>query len=166
MAQMTVEVVGKQFVRKYYKMCSDEPENLYRFYQNESQLVYGEGSGEVEPVTGIEGIKSKINSRGCKGAEFNIASGTVRHLLKRPSWTKHFRWAPSPPHDCPSTRTAHDPLPLSRRALLGPAFRHARRPAHHEQRRDGDGDGHHHQEGRPGAPVRAELLPSPAGEEP
>ena len=77
MAQMTVEVVGKQFVRKYYKMCSDEPENLYRFYQNESQLVYGEGSGEVEPVTGIEGIKSKINSRGCKGAEFNIASGTL-----------------------------------------------------------------------------------------
>ena len=32
--------VGSQFVKKYYKMCSDEPENLHRFYQ-----VRGVGDG-------------------------------------------------------------------------------------------------------------------------
>ena len=75
MAQMTVEVVGKQFVRKYYKMCSDEPENLYRFYQ-----VRGESTRPPKGRVGSRGRRRRRTTHApregrLRGARRRLASG-------------------------------------------------------------------------------------------
>ena len=77
-----VSVAGSQFVKKYYKMCSDEPENLHRFYQ-----VRGRGEGSdvrrapvLPSPTGKVVDGSWIGAVDRKGPRHNAGSEQSREI--------------------------------------------------------------------------------------
>uniref|UniRef100_T1IUM5 Ras GTPase-activating protein-binding protein 2 n=1 Tax=Strigamia maritima TaxID=126957 RepID=T1IUM5_STRMM len=55
--------VGHEFVRQYYTMLNEEPQQLHRFYNSNSSFVHGgidQPGKEVEPVYGQNDIHHKI----------------------------------------------------------------------------------------------------------
>lgn len=70
-------VVGKQFIKRYYDLLTTDPSLMYRFYQDQSAMVCGEGTHSEDPVMGMEQIKAKIAERGCLNAIFNLEHGSI-----------------------------------------------------------------------------------------
>jgi hypothetical protein len=71
------EMVGRQFIKKYYERLHNEPETMHRFYQDKSSLIYGEGSNPVEITTGLSAIKSKLSERCSKDWVLSLENGSV-----------------------------------------------------------------------------------------
>lgn len=70
-------VVGKQFIKRYYDLLTRDPSLMYRFYQDQSAVVCGEGTRSEDPVIGMEQIKAKITDRRCQNAVFNLEHGSL-----------------------------------------------------------------------------------------
>eukprot|EP00698_Gefionella_okellyi_P020816 TRINITY_DN6607_c0_g1_i1.p1 TRINITY_DN6607_c0_g1~~TRINITY_DN6607_c0_g1_i1.p1 ORF type:complete len:405 (+),score=124.66 TRINITY_DN6607_c0_g1_i1:71-1285(+) len=61
--------VASFFVRSYYTTLSDNPTELWRFYQDDSQYTYNE-----EPESGLENIRARISRLDFKDCKVNVTS--------------------------------------------------------------------------------------------
>jgi hypothetical protein len=71
----TATLVGRSFVKLYYTHLSEDPNNLHRFYKDESVLSHGvEGQeSEIEEVYGQKNIHQKILSMDYKKSKASLS---------------------------------------------------------------------------------------------
>lgn len=67
--------VAKSFVKQYYGLLRDKPEDLHRFYKVESRFTHGFGAESVETVTGKQAIHDKIESLNFRDVTVELESG-------------------------------------------------------------------------------------------
>lgn len=66
-------VLGREFVRQYYTMLNEGPQNLFRFYSDNSSLIHGNEPGEnVTPAHGQADINKKLMSLNFKDCHTKI----------------------------------------------------------------------------------------------
>jgi len=51
--------IATQFIKAYYHTLNKNPEDLHKFYMNESRFTHGEGQETVESYEGVDAIKNK-----------------------------------------------------------------------------------------------------------
>ncbi|GJX85522.1 nuclear transport factor 2 [Tanacetum coccineum] len=77
-----VAFVGKAFVDKYDQILRESPEQLYRFYRDNSTLGRPEASSSLSNTTTINGIKAKIQSHSYGDYKFEIKSVDAQESLE------------------------------------------------------------------------------------
>lgn len=66
-------VLGREFVRQYYTMLNEGPQNLFRFYSDNSSLIHGNEPNEtVIPAYGQDDINKKLMSLNFKDCHTKI----------------------------------------------------------------------------------------------
>ncbi|KAL7091250.1 hypothetical protein ACP275_12G093700 [Erythranthe tilingii] len=69
---INTEVVAEAFIKQYYAILHQSPDNVHKFYQEESVLSWPSSDGAVTPVTTFSGIQEKIMSSDCKGCSAEV----------------------------------------------------------------------------------------------
>jgi len=70
--------IALQFIKQYYQTLSKNPEDLHKFYTQESCFTYGVGTEEnVETYEGVEAIKNRISTINFVGSLVDFSQGTV-----------------------------------------------------------------------------------------
>lgn len=80
-------ILGREFVRQYYTMLNEGPQNLFRFYSSNSSLIHGNAPGEqVQASYGQAEINKKLmslNFRDChtKIRQVDSLESTSRNVV-------------------------------------------------------------------------------------
>jgi hypothetical protein len=69
--------VGKVFLKQYYHLLTKNPEELHRFYNENSSFCHGNGSQMEEPIHGQKNINEKIISKKYGGAHVDLDHGSI-----------------------------------------------------------------------------------------
>eukprot|EP01102_Stenamoeba_stenopodia_P019007 TRINITY_DN7063_c0_g1_i1.p1 TRINITY_DN7063_c0_g1~~TRINITY_DN7063_c0_g1_i1.p1 ORF type:complete len:469 (-),score=143.13 TRINITY_DN7063_c0_g1_i1:147-1553(-) len=75
-------LVGTLFVRKFYTMMSTLPDQLHRFYKDDSTFSYGTEGESIESFVGDQEINKKILSLDYKNTNVLISSLEAQQSLK------------------------------------------------------------------------------------
>ncbi|OQR88074.1 ras GTPase-activating protein-binding protein [Achlya hypogyna] len=69
--------VGNTFVKQYYNLLTEAPQNLHRFYKDISRFSHATGSQMEEPISGQEAIKEVILGKNYMGTRVDLDNGSI-----------------------------------------------------------------------------------------
>nr|CCA15341.1 serine/threonine protein kinase putative [Albugo laibachii Nc14] len=69
--------VGNAFVKQYYHLLSETPEQLHRFYKDISTWCHGNGSQMEQSILGQKAINDQIMIRGYIGTRVDLDRGSI-----------------------------------------------------------------------------------------
>lgn len=69
--------VGNAFVKQYYHLLSETPEQLHRFYKDVSTWCHGNGSQMEQSILGQKAINDQIMIRGYIGTRVDLDRGSI-----------------------------------------------------------------------------------------
>ncbi|XP_074272790.1 nuclear transport factor 2-like isoform X1 [Silene latifolia] len=76
--KISVEVIGKAFVNRFYQILHTTPELAYKFFKDSSTMSRPGPTGDLMTVTTLEGIKDLILSSDCKNCKTEILTTTTQ----------------------------------------------------------------------------------------
>lgn len=75
--EYTPMVVAKSFTKQYYEIIHKKPQQLYRFYKDESNFFHGDESQGTETISGSDNIREKVEQLNLTGAVVDLTDGSI-----------------------------------------------------------------------------------------
>lgn len=75
--EYTPLVIAKSFTKQYYEIIHSKPQQLYRFYKEESNFFHGEENESTETISGGDNIRAKVESLNLAGAKVDLTGGSI-----------------------------------------------------------------------------------------
>jgi len=75
--EYTPLVIAKSFTKQYYEIIHKKPQQLYRFYKDESNFFHGDENESTETISGGENIREKVESLNLAGAKVDLTNGSI-----------------------------------------------------------------------------------------
>jgi RNA recognition motif-containing protein len=75
--EYTPLVVARSFTKQYYEILHNKPQQLYRFYKEESNFFHGDENQTTETIAGGESIREKVESLNLAGAKVDLTNGSL-----------------------------------------------------------------------------------------
>ncbi|EQC36928.1 hypothetical protein, variant [Saprolegnia diclina VS20] len=69
--------VGNTFVKQYYHLLTETPQNLHRFYKDISRFSHATGSQMEEPISGQTAIGEAIMAKNYVGTRVDLDNGSI-----------------------------------------------------------------------------------------
>jgi hypothetical protein len=75
--EYTPLVIAKSFTKQYYEIIHKKPQQLYRFYKDESNFFHGNENENTETISGGDNIREKVESLNLAGAKVDLTNGSI-----------------------------------------------------------------------------------------
>lgn len=75
--EYTPLVIAKSFTKQYYEIIHKKPQQLYRFYKDESNFFHGDENQTTETISGGDKIREKVESLNLAGAKVDLTNGSI-----------------------------------------------------------------------------------------
>lgn len=75
--EYTPLVIARSFTKQYYGILHNKPQQLYRFYKEESNFFHGDENQDTETIAGGESIREKVESLNLAGAKVDLTNGSL-----------------------------------------------------------------------------------------
>lgn len=71
------EVIAQSFIKQYYELLAKTPDELFRFYKDDSSFTHADGPQAAPTVTGADNIRDRVQELNLAGARFNLHEGSI-----------------------------------------------------------------------------------------